>query len=649
MDFFKDLKDKIPQGTAKIFLIIFSVFSGIFVILISFTYLIYDVNALNSYLKPEPGRLYDNNEKVYSVLDYSAKRKVTSLKNISPYLIKAVVSTEDKNFYKHHGVSLYGLLRALTGVGGGSTITQQLARNVFLTSERSLIRKFKEIIIAIKIENNFTKDKILELYLNEIYWGDSGYYGIESVSNYYFGKSAQYLDLYESTLIAGILPAPESWSPRVNFQKAKWRQALVLNNMVKNNYITQNEANIAKNTHRKLAPLKARIKSKYPYFTDYIIEKLEKIDKKYSSEKFLSKGGIKIYTTINQQYQQNAEIILKNEINRLRYNNVTQGIIISINPKNGYIRAFVGGKDYKGFNRIFSLRQPGSTFKPFVYLTYYNQWFTSPNDVFEDSLKTATYKDALEVDCKKDAYTLKQDGKCYKDYVVKNYNGSYLGNITLNSAIKYSVNTIPVNLAKEIGINKVIKTAYDFGINSKLKPELGTALGASEVTPFELARAYCILANGGYAPDRISPIIKVLDKDNKIIYNGLNTSLSQYYSSIAVSKLNRSLKQVVESGTGVNAYVYGKNIAGKTGTTSNYRDAWFIGYTPSLVTLVWLGNDNNSKMINVTGATCAKIFRKYISSIKENIPNENFPPPDDLINDTAFTMKKYFLDLIDFR
>lgn len=649
MQFIKGLKNKVPVLTYKIFLIIIGVVFSITFSIFLIIYFIYDVNSLNNYLKPEASKLYDNNSNLYSLLDFSQKRKVISLSKISPYVVKAVVSTEDKDFYKHKGVSIMGIGRAFLGVGGGSTITQQLAKNVFLSSERSLVRKLKEIVIALKIENNFTKDKILELYLNEIYWGDSGYYGIESVSNYYFGKSAQYLDLYESTLIAGILPAPESWSPRVDFKKAKWRQALVLDNMVKNGFISKSEADITKKTVRPLAPLKLTKTAKYPYFTDYTVEKLESIDKKYKSEKFLSRGGLKIYTTINQVYQQNAEAILKREINKLKFNNVTQGVIISINPKNGYIRAFVGGKDYKGFNRIFSLRQPGSTFKAFVYLTYFNQWFTSASDTFPDTLEIATYKNALEVDCKKGNYTLMQDGRCYKDYVVKNYNGKYLGKINLNTAIKQSVNTIPVGLTYDMGIDKVIKTARDFGINTPLKHELGTALGGSEVTPFELIRAYCILANGGYAPDRISPIVKILDKDNKNIYSSGENGLTQLYSSIAVYKLNNALKKVVESGTGVNAYVSGLSIAGKTGTTSDYRDAWFIGYTPSLVTLVWLGNDNNSKMVNVTGATCAKIFNRYIESIKYNIPSEKFHEPDDVFTDTTFLIKKYFLDMFDFK
>lgn len=642
------LLNRIPPISYKIVLTILAGIIGIITLIVLIIYFIYDVNSLNNYLKPEASKLYDTNSSLYSSLDYSEKRKVIPLAKISPYLIKAVVSTEDKEFYKHKGVSVMGIGRALFGVGGGSTITQQLAKNVFLSSERSITRKIKEIIIALKIENTFTKDKILELYLNEIYWGDRGYYGVESVSDYYFGKSAQYLDLYESTLIAGILPAPESWSPRVNFKKAKWRQSLVLDNMVKNGHITQNEANIVKNTVRKLAPLQISRSVKYPYFTDYIVEKLESIDKKYTSEKFLSRGGLKIYTTINQQYQQNAEYILKQEIRRLRGNNVNQGIIISINPKNGYIRTFVGGKEYKGFNRIFSIRQPGSTFKPFVYLTYFNQWFTSPSDTFPDTLEIATYKNSLEVECKKGNYTLIQDGKCYKDYVVKNYDGKYLGKIDLNTAIKKSVNTIPVGLTYDMGINKVIKTAKDLGINTPLKPELGTALGGSEVTPFELIKAYSVLANGGYAPDRISPITKILDKNNKNIYSSGETGLTQLYSSIAVHKLNTTLKKVVESGTGVNAYVPGLTIAGKTGTTSDYRDAWFIGYTPSLVTLVWLGNDDNSKMINVTGSTCARIFRKYMESIKSNVPAENFSQPDDIFTDTSFLIKKYFLDLLDF-
>jgi penicillin-binding protein 1A len=603
-------------------------------------YLIYDVSALNDFLKPEPTKLYDSQEKVYAIMDYSAKRKVIPLARISPFLVKAVISTEDNEFYKHHGISGWGILRALLGKGGGSTITQQLGKNIFLTAERSLIRKLKELVIAIKIENTFSKDKILELYLNEIYWGDHGFYGIESASNYFFGKSAQYLDLYESTLIAGILPAPQLWSPKVNFKKAKWRQSLVLDNMVKNGYITKAQAEVTKKTIRKLINYKFQGNYKYPYFTDYVVERLEKINKKYFSDKFLSRGGLKIYTTINQQYQKNAEIILRQEINKLSRYNVRQGIIISINPKNGYIRAFVGGKDYQGINRIFSLRQPGSTFKPFVYLTYYNTWFSTGHDTFDDSLQSATYKNALQVECKKNNYTFKEENLCYRDYVVRNYNNTYLGKVSLDTAIQKSLNTIPVHLASELGINNIIETAKELGIQSKLRPELGTSLGASEVTPFELISAYTVLAGGGYKPERITAISRILDKDNNPIYDAGNGKSVQVYSTRAVYKLNKSLIKVVEGGTGNRAYIPGKLIAGKTGTTSNYHDAWFIGYTPSLVTLVWLGNDDNSKMIGITGSACAAIFRKYISSISYNIPDENFAEQDDIFTDTYFEARK---------
>lgn len=607
---------------------------------VAFIYLTYDVSYLNNFVKPEPTKIYDTNEKIYAVMDYSSRRKVTTLKKISKNLINAVIDTEDHDFYKHHGFSYKGIFRAFIGIGGGSTITQQLAKNIFLSQERSLIRKFKEIIIAIKIENYFSKDKILEIYLNEIYWGDNGYYGIESVSNYFFGKSANDLDLYESTLIAGILPAPELWSPKVNFKKAKWRQAIVLDNMVRNNYITKLEAEKIKPINRSLYKTKTFKSNNYPHFTDYVLEKLEKIDKRYLNDKFLSHGGLKIYTTINQEYQKNAEKILNQEINKLRNYNVTQGVLISVNPKNGYIRALVGGKSYEGLNRIFAKRQPASTFKPFVYLTYYNQWFTTGEDGVEDTLKNSTYKNALEVTCKDKKYSFKEGNKCYQDYVVSNYNGKYSGKTTLDNAIKKSLNTIPVSLASEMSIDKVIKTAHDLGIKSSLKTELGTALGASEVTPLELISAYSVFANGGYRFDKITPIIKILDKNNEAVYenDGYKT---QVYSSRAIYKLNQSLMKVVESGTGVNANVSGLKLAGKTGTASNYRDAWFIGYTPDLVTLIWLGNDDNSKMDGITGSVCAMIFEKYTRSIVHNIPNENFPEPDNIFVDSFFELKKY--------
>ncbi|MFN8672098.1 MAG: transglycosylase domain-containing protein [Candidatus Sericytochromatia bacterium] len=605
----------------------------------SIIYLIYDVSYLDNFTKPEPTKIFDTNEKIYNTMDYSSRRKVISIKNISKDLINAVISTEDHDFYNHHGFSYKGILRAILGRGGGSTITQQLAKNMFLSQERTFIRKFKEIIIAIKIENYISKDKILEIYLNEIYWGDNGYYGIESASNYFFGKSAKDLDLYESTLIAGILPAPELWSPKVDFKKAKWRQSLVLENMVRNNYISKEESEKTKAITKKLYNGKFYRQTNYPYFTDYVLEKLEKIDRRYFDDKFLSHGGLKIYTTLNQDYQKKAENILSREISKLKKYNVTQGALISINPKNGYIRAFVGGNNYSGINRIFSKRQPASAFKPFVYLTYYNEWFSSGEDIFEDTIENATFKNALEVNCKEKNYTLKQENKCYKNYVISNYTGNYLGKVTLDNAIKKSLNTIPIKIASEIGIDNIIKTAKSLGIKSHLKHELGTALGSSEVTPFELISAYLVFANGGYKINKITPIVKILDKNNKIIYEH-DIDKTQVYSSRSIYKLNQSLLKVVEEGTGKNAYINGRKIAGKTGTTSDHRDAWFIGYTPDLVTLVWLGNDDNSKMNNIVGSDCAEIFRKYTSAIINNIPNESFPEQDNIFVDTYFELKK---------
>lgn len=533
-------------------------------------------------------------------------RIVIPLKTLPPYVSNAVISMEDERFYKHKGVDIKGISRAFLSLilpgsnlvkSGGSTITQQLARNIYLSNERTMARKINETLLALKIENELPKDRILEVYLNEVYWGH-GAYGIEAASKTYFGKSAKDLTLAEASVLGGLLSSPEYYSPYKNMKLAKWRQSLTLDNMVNNKYISETDAQIAKraslNLNNSLGPKKYKMFA--PYFSSYVLSIL---GERYG-EDILKKGGLKVQTTIDLKTQQIAENVISSEVNKLKKYNINQGALIAIDPKTGFIKALVGGKDYEKsqFNRATqALRQPGSAFKPFVYLEGFRQGIITPNTYIKDSRVVYNNGDI--------------------NWTPQNYDKTYKGNMTIRQAIKTSNNTIAVKVAQKAGINKIINTAHKAGIESDLTPNLTLALGTSEVTPLNLAEAYTVFANNGLKPQTITPILKISDRENKTVEDFSKPVLKEVYPSKAVSMINSCLKSVVsKGGTGYAANIPGVNMFGKTGTTSDNKDSWFVGYTPNLVTIVWLGNDNNSRMINSTGGKyCAPIWKKFMTNL----------------------------------
>lgn len=566
------------------------------------------VENINSYLPNETSVIYAGN-KIIGKLHDEENRTIIQLKDIPPYVKNAVLAMEDRDFYKHYGIEPTSIVRAGISIvdptdsivkGGGSTITQQLVRNVFLTRERTFKRKFSEWMMAVKLERELSKDEILELYLNQVYWGHNAY-GIEAASKVYFGKSVKQLNLAEASLIGGLLSSPEVYSPYKNMDYAKWRQSLTLQNMVSSGFINQSEANQAKKTPIKLIGLNRSEKITYPYFTSYVISILKK---KYGPE-ILNREGLKVYTTLDPKAQEIAEDLINKKVKELKKLNIHEGALVSIDPKTGFIKALVGGTDYNKtvFNRVTqSLRQPGSTFKPFVYLTAFNEKVLTPDSiVIDEPLK-------------------------YKNWSPKNYGGTFSGPMTVTDAIKFSVNIPAVKTIERLKPETVVETAEAVGIKTKLNPYLSLALGSSEVTPLELASAYSVFATGGKKPEQITPILKIVDNKGFVLEDNTKQKLNQVYDPYPVFLLNQTLKAVVREGTGTAASIPGRVIAGKTGTTSDHRDSWFVGYIPQLVTLVWVGNDDNTVMKHATGGTVvAPIWKEYMSQVTRGMKVENFP------------------------
>lgn len=606
------------KSDIKRILKIFLLFIAIFVLLsisIITSYVIMiikDTPSLDKWMELRPNEttfIYSSDNKILGKL-YTENRIIIPLHKISPYLQKAVVVSEDENFYNHPGISIRGIVRAIWNdilaikdpnrkIQGGSTITQQVARLLFLSLERTMKRKIQEIYIAFKLEKYYTKQEILEMYLNLVYWGN-GAYGAEAAAQTYFGKSAKDLNLEESALLAGILPAPEIYNPYKNPEKAKLMRNIVLERLYNKGYINEKEFNKAYNSPIKVISQK---KSSYlaPYFFDYVVKELVK---RFGKDT-VYQGGLKIYTTLDLNLQKIAEESLIKIIQKYgKEYNVSQGALIAIEPSTGYIRAWVGGIDYSKsqFDRVSqAMRQPGSSFKPFVYLTALQRGF-QPSDLLEE--REISYK---------------FNNKIWKP---KNYDGKLHGTVSLEQALKYSYNIATITLLEEIGVGDVIKNAKRMGIESELEPSLALALGTSVVTPLELTRAYTALANGGF---RVTPIaiLRVEDSKGNILLSN-EPQLVPVLDKDVVASLVKIMKKVILEGTGTRANI-GRPCAGKTGTTDDYRDAWFIGFTPELCTGVWVGNDDYSKTKNVVGGFIpAMIWREFMSNALKDKPVRDF-------------------------
>lgn len=574
-----------------------------------------DVGLLEHHKPSETTLIYDLNDKLIANIHGDEDRVVVPLEDISINLQKAVLSTEDDMFYEHKGINLKGIFRAILtnlksseSVQGGSTVTQQLVKNLFLSPDRTIKRKIAEMILAVKVENRYDKKKILELYLNQVYWGNRSY-GIEKAAKRYFRVPAKNLNLPQSAILAGLLKAPSDYSPYTNFKAAKARQEVVLGKMYKDGFITQTQYKNAVNYKFKFYPPIEQT-SKYSYFVTHVIKELEK---KYG-ETVVRRGGLRVYTTLDPDIQELAENVIKNNVRSIRYSGVRQGALVSINVENGYVIAIVGGVDFdkSNFNRATqSKRALGSTFKPIVYLTAFRKGLITPNSIVKDAPITLS------------------DG--WTSWSPHNWDGRYMGSMTARKALYLSRNTPTVRLASKLGPDAIIETARELGINSHMERNLSICLGSAGVPPIELATAFSTIARGGVY---IEPILvrRIEDSRGKVIEIN-EPHPEKRVDSNSVNTLISILIDVVDKGTGKNAKLKDRVVAGKTGTSDEMRDIWFTGFTPDMVAAVWMGNDANKPMHGVFSSNCAKAWHDFAVGYynKVKIPPKTFEKPSDVV------------------
>lgn len=597
---------------ALVFLIIFlGVIGGTFV---SVSRLLPSSSDIADYEPTEATKIISSDGVLLAEV-FEENREVVPLENIPKHLRNATIAIEDERFYRHVGVDLRGIARALyqnlrTGrvVQGGSTLTQQLARNIYLTREKKLSRKLQEMVLAIQLERNYSKEEILELYLNQVYYG-SGAYGVQTASKIYFGKDVKNLTLAECALLAGLPQKPSVFSPHVNLDAAVRRRNIVLDRMAELGYITVDQRDEAIAERVELVPLQPTGLAKYkaPWFVTYVIKELTK---KYG-EDLVYRGGLRVHTTLNYEMQQAAEKNLREQVARARDRHVTQGALVCIDPHTGYIKAMVGGvnpdftKDQ--FNRaVQAKRQPGSAFKAFVYTAAVDNGY-GPD--YRISNRPIIYK-----------------GKPWpKNYSRRQNARSY----TMRRAIAESINVCAVRMTETIGVDQVITYARLLGIKSPLEPTYALALGASVVTPLELCSAYGVFAANGVRAEPMC-IVRITesdgDRDGSIIEENhpLTRQVLSEQTAMTMSEMFRGVV-VSRGGTGY-AAARVPNAHGKTGTTSEDRDAWFVGYTPELVAAVWVGNDDYSPMRNVWGGNvCAPAWAGFMLQALEIHKRETQP------------------------
>jgi penicillin-binding protein 1A len=579
------------------------------------------IAALKDYRPSIATRVYaDNNELIDEF--FLEDRKVIKMTDLPKFVIQAFVSAEDARFYQHSGFDLQSMTRAFFKnieagriVQGGSTITQQVAKALYLSPERSYMRKIKEAVLAYKIDKYLTKDEIMNLYLNHIYLGH-GAYGIEAASQAFFGKSARHLTLPEASLLAGLPKAPSSYSPFLHLDKARQRQAYVLDRMVEDEYITyeQKEEALA-------VPMKFRSVRPKEKIAPYFIENIRRyIQEKYGSD-VLYKEGLEVYTTLNINMQKAARDavekgLLELEARETYEKGQVQGALICMDAGTGAIRAMVGGRDFKKseFNRATqSRRQPGSAFKPFIYTAAFDKGMT-PSTKFVD--EPIEYPDRSQPD----GYWRPQ-----------NFDRKYNGPTTLRQALVQSRNVITIKLLEEIGVDYAAGYAANMGISSPLSRNLSMALGTSGVTLQEMVRGFGVLANQG---KRAVPFMikKIIDRTGHTFEEN-QPKVEQVIDPRIAFVTAHVMQDVVESGTGRRVKSIGRPVAGKTGTTDDMRDAWFIGFTPSLIAGVWVGFDQERSLGRQEqgGRAAAPIWLYFMEKALQGTPVETFPVPDGIV------------------
>lgn len=601
-------------------------FFAVFAVDLPDTSKLYDV-------KRQPSITYLDHSQAAIAVRGSQYAPPVDLDKLPPYVPKAFIAIEDRWYYWHFGFNPWGIARStfynVTHDGGplrgGSTITQQLARNLFLTPNQTYRRKAQELILAVWLEAKFSKKQILELYLNRVYFG-AGAYGIEAASQRYFNKPASQLTIGESAILAGMMKGPSRYSPVAATERSSRRATTVLDEMVRIRAITPEQRDEALRTPVTVNPMLANQRAQY--FVDWVDDQVRALVGEPTED-------LVVDTTLDLPLQANAEQALQDGVAAAKAQGVQQGALVALDGQ-GRVRAYVGGTSYlqTQFDRAtMARRQAGSAFKPFVYLTAMETGRTPQTPVVDEPVTIGAW-------------------------TPRNYTGKYLGPITLETALKESINTVAAQLANEVGTANVAATARRLGITSKIQLDPSMALGAVEVSPLEMAQAYAPLSNGGYAAkaygiERIrtasgqvlydrnlgQPVRAELDASGHLINSSdpgaaPPTNRPSVIAQPALAYMNQMMRQVLVSGTGTRAHVPGFDEAGKTGTTSDYRDAWFVGYTGGFVTAVWVGRDDNTPMKKVTGGGApAGIWRDFMSNALRRvqaapIPGSELPMPE---------------------
>ena len=572
-----------------------------------------DVRVLRNYFPSETSYVYDIKGKLLASIHGEANREVVPLDKIAPDLKRAVLASEDSHFYLHYGINPGGVARAFlvnwnrgSVVEGGSTITMQLVKNVFLSRDRKFSRKVAEAVLAVRLEQILTKNQILEMYLNQVYWGHNNY-GIHTAARSYFGKSSANLSLAESAMMAGIIQAPEQYSPFVNMKRAKQKQEIVLTRMRELGWITPQEEANARDEKIKLGKIKSFQGSALPYITEAASQELAK---RFGRDAVI-KGGMRIQTTIDADMQRMAIETVTRWHGRLRGSGLyaDQIALVAVDPRTHFVKALVGGVDYKKseFNRATQAhRQPGSAFKPFVYYTAFASGKYRPSSTVYDTPVSYRVPGGY--------------------YYPKNYDDSFNGPMSIREALEVSRNIPVLKIGRAVGLNKVIEVCRILGITSPMEPVPSLPLGAIGITPLEMASAYATFANYGWHNEP-TVIVRVTDSSGNVLLD--NTPKPQLVlEPWAAAALTDVLRGVISNGTGRAAQI-DRPAAGKTGTTSSERDIWFVGYVPQLATAVWVGNDNYRPLGHgATGGTfVAPIWRDFMRRALQNVPVQQFRPP----------------------
>lgn len=551
------------------------------------------------------------------------------LAELPPHLVDAFVTVEDKRFYDHSGIDWLGIARAMfinvregRLVQGGSSITQQLAKNIFLKPDRTLRRKVKETILARELEARLSKDEILELYLNRIYLG-GGAFGVEAAAQTYFSKSAREVTLAEAAMLAGLPKAPTRWAPTANLEAAQERARVVLKALHGEGVISEWQYAEA---YAKPATLgQQSVSGEVNYFLDHVTSQVNLIESALESFFDLDpQMDLVVHTTLDSTIQAKAEkAILSALEDQSEDLNAEQAALVAI-ARDGAVRAMVGGRSYEEsqFNRaVQAKRQPGSAFKPFVYLTALREGRGTNDIVYDEPVSIG-------------------------DWSPSNYSPTYRGRMTMTEALQYSINTVAVRVSEDVGREKIVELANDVGIESNLTPNRSLPLGTEEVTLLELTSAYVPFVNGG----QVNPnfvITKIEAKDGEVLWEYAPPDVKQVFTPEQARDMTYMMHQVILDGTGKRASLGNRPAAGKTGTSQEWRDAWFMGYTGDLVAGVWVGNDDSTPMNKVTGGGLpAQIWKDFMSATHEGWSVSALPgaiPARTLAQNSE--MKRYLTDL----